>query len=552
MTADIMAQNLSATLANIPGSLGYLPEHECVIATFLEIPEDSDAFARVSATATAYHGQQATGQPTAPTADPDATYQAMLAGLPAYGVHLDVLDDDANTHAIGVLDELDIDTPLGHPDAIPYPLAHKAQVEAADLLADMGIAHYADDGAFHITKEHAKQLRYFVIIDDAETFAEVERDDSYLYRIVDRLRNDETAITLCPPLAVVVTDGYATGKNYYALNAGGGMTHINGQIGDIENAAAVRAWSKDHNFAALATTAQIDADEDDTVITAQQAETHAAAIAEFVMRERDTADVLAPSALHFNRDLHDLDDAQTAHIETAKDVLLHRALYWQDRLISAARSLTVIHGTDTPIDGKDLRVVLETLAYVYSYSPDDNVLAALGDLPAVPLLFGDITDDPHISEQALRVAGTEDAARIIRIACDTLYQLDLGKAGLPEEIYRTIQINALRHLAIMAAVDHDRNEYLNYRDGFLFGCSMLGAQDSPALSTKFLRSAKQMLPPHSMMDVGEQVLVETSIVAEMLASTAEAHPDGIAYTDIAVDINDAVHDAAATSADSAD
>ena len=70
------------------------------------------------------------------------------------------------------------------------------------------------------------------------------------------------------------------------------------------------------------------------------------------------------------------------------------------------------------------------------------------------------------------------------------------------------------------------------------------AQDSSALSTKFLRSATQMMPPNTMMDVGEQVLVETSIVAEMLASAAEAHPDGIAYTDIAVDINDAVHNAA--------
>lgn len=548
MTADIMAQNLSATLANIPGSLGYLPERECVVATFLEIPADSDAFAHASATATA-HGQQTTDQPTAPTADPDATYQAVLAGLPAYGVHLDVLDEVANAHAATMLDGFDSDVAFSHPDAIPYPLAHKAQVEAADLLADMGIAHYTDDGTFHITSEHAQQLRYLVIIDDAELFAEVKRDDSYLYRIFDTLRNDETAITLCPPIAVVVTDGFTTGKDYYALNAGGGMTHINGQIGDIENAAAVRAWSEDHNFAALATTAQIDADEDDGGITAEQAEANAAAIAEFVMRERDTAGVLAPNELHLDCDPHDLDDAQTAQIETAKDVLLHRALYWQDRLISAARSLAVLNGVGTPIDGKDLRVVLETLAYVYSYSPDDNVLAMLADLPAVPLLFGDITDDPHTSEEALRVAGTDDAARIIRIACDTLYQLDLGEAGLPEEIYRTIQINALRHLAMMAAANQDRNEYLNYRDGFLFMCSTLNAQDSPALDTKFLRSAAQMMPPHTMADIREQMLIETSIVAEMLASAAEKHPDGIAYTDIAVDINDTMRAAISNDAD---
>lgn len=534
MTTDIMAQNLSATLANIPGSLGYLPERECVVATFLEIPADSDAFAHASATATA-HGQQSTGQPTAPTADPDATYQAVLSGLPAYGVHLDVLDDAANICAM----------PFG-PDG-PYPLAHKAQAESADLLADMGIGHFTDDGTFHITNEQAQQLRYLIIIDDAELFAEVERDDSYLYRIYGRLQDELTAITLCPPIAVVVTDGYATGNDYYALNAGGGMTHINGQIGDIENAAAVRAWSKDHNFAALATTAQIDAHEDDNCITAEQAEAHAAAIAEFVMRERDTAGVIAPNELHIDRDPHDLDDAQTAQIETAKDVLLYRALYWQDRLISAARSLAVLNGTDTPIDGKDLRVVLETLAYVYSYSPDDNVLAMLADLPAVPLLFGDITDDPHTSEETLRVAGTEDSARIIRIACDTLYQLDLGEAGLPEDTYRTIQINALRHLAMMAAADQDRNEYLNYRDGFLFMCSTLNAQDSPALDTKFLRSAAQMMPSHTMADIREQMLIETSIVAEMLASTAEAHPDEIAYADIAVDINDAIR--AATSND---
>ena len=61
-----------------------------------------------------------------------------------------------------------------------------------------------------------------------------------------------------------------------------------------------------------------------------------------------------------------------------------------------------------------------------------------------------------------------------------------------------------------------------------------------------------MMHPHTMADIREQMLIETSIVAEMLASAAEAHPDEIAYTDIAVDINNAVHDAAATSADSAD
>lgn len=99
----------------------------------------------------------------------------------------------------------------------------------------------------------------------------------------------------------------------------------------------------------------------------------------------------------------------------------------------------------------------------------------------------------------------------------------------------------------MAAVNHDRNEYLNYRDGYLFRCSMLNAQDSPALNTKFLRSAAQMMYPHTMVDIREQMLIETSIVAEMLASAAEAHPDGIAYTDIAVDINDAMR--AATSND---
>lgn len=539
MTTDIMAQNLSATLASLPGSLGYLPARECIVATFIEIPADSSTFAEANANATA-HGQQTTGRPTAPTADPEATYQAVLAGLPAYGVHLDVLDDTANAQALEELDELMRDTEQANTDLPRYPLAQQAKAEAADLLVDAGIGHYTDDSMFVADDERAvQQLRYLIIIDDAELFAEVERDDSYLYRIFGRLRDEDTAITLRPPLALVVTDGYATGKDYYALNAGGGMTHINGQIGDIDTSLAVRAWRKDRNFEALPTIAQIDAEKDDNT-TAEQANACADTIAEFVMRERDTAGVLAPSTLHLDRNPHDLDAAQIKNVRATKDALLERALYWQERLIGAARSLVVLNGTDVPINGKDFRVVFETLAYVYSYSPDENVLAALGDLPAIALIFGDSTDDPRTSDTALRIAGTEDTARIIRIACNTLYQMDFDGTALPKKICRTIQLNALRHLCMLTATKHERNEYLMYRDGYLFGCDALASQSNPVLDTKFLRFAEQTMPPRPMHEVSEQALIETSIVADMLATAAEAHPKGVTRIDITGDINDAI------------
>lgn len=232
--SDIMTNNLSAMLASMPGSLGYIPETRMVvIGTFLTVHPDDEQFTHAAHSAVRDGQQHNPDQSFNNPEHEGQSYQSLMRGLPAYATTTDVFDhaervDAARDSAIGLVEDFGLLGPVNADTALRTQLMKT-------LIDDM---------------------EYVVVINDNDAFDRVAANDGHLYRIFETLINEDTSITMTPPAVVIVTKEFATGAEFYAINVLNGMDHIHGHIGDIENAHNTRVWRQEHNFTALPTTVE--------------------------------------------------------------------------------------------------------------------------------------------------------------------------------------------------------------------------------------------------------------------------------------------------------
>lgn len=514
--SDIMTNNLSAIFASLPGSLGYIPEpNMAVIGTFLTVHPDSERFAQAAHNATRDGQQYSPDQPFTDPEQEGQPYQTLMEGLPVYAVATNVFD-----HA-----EL-IDT---------------ARMKAISLVEDVGLLGPVDADAEQRTQLMERvidNMECVVVINDEDAFERVAANDGHLYRIYETLAKEDTSITMTPPAVVAVTKEFATGAEFYAINVLNGMDHIHGHIGDIENTHNTRMWRREHNFAALPVTAEgawsLRLPGDDTVA---QADTQAAAIAEYVLHAHSRNTPISEHEIGLDTDVEDITDEQRAVMRAADAALKRRSAHLQHKLIAASRALIVLNGTNSAIDGKDLRVVLELIALMLSYSKHENILSCYTELPVLPLILGDVAEDPEAPEVVAQLAGNQEVARIVRIALDTLVAMDFSGTDMPARMWRRIRANALLTLLTAAAVEHDRGAYIRYAE--LQRQAALELYEEDQTNTQ-MTVAMLSLKPGAMHALGSMLFDAHTTSVELLAEFVVDHP--LPYDDLDPDIIDDIAD----------
>ena len=513
--SDIMTNNLSAMLASMPGSLGYIPEPRMVvIGTFLTVHPDDEQFTHAAHSAVRDGQQHNPDQSFNNPEHEGQSYQSLMRGLPAYATTTDVFDhaervDAARDSAIGLVEDFGL---LG-------------VIDADTALRTQLMETLIDD------------MECVVVINDEDAFDRVAANDGHLYRIFETLTED-TSITMTPPAVVTVTKEFATGAEFYAINVLNDMDHIHGHIGDIEGAHNTQVWRREHNFAALPTTAEaawelhLTGNE-----TALQANTQAEAIAEYVLRAHARNTAISEHDLGLDMDMGDITDEQRAVMIAANNVLRRRGAHLQHKLIAAARALIVLNGTNTTIDGKDLRVVLELIALMLSYSTHEDIQSCYTDLPVLPLILGNVADDPEAPEVITQLAGNREVARIVRIALDTLVAMDFADTAMPVRMWRRIRANALLTLLTAAAVRRNRNAYTRYAQLQRQAAMELYEEDQ---TNTQMAVAMLSLKPGAMHTLGSMLFNARVTVIELLAEFVVDHP--LPYDDLDADIIDDIAD----------
>ena len=238
-----------------------------------------------------------------------------------------------------------------------------------------------------------------------------------------------------------------------------------------------------------------------TAITAQPL---AGYIADYVAAERDR--VVNATVSQFFLDKEEPSDDEIAVADQAVHAAYRRCVHHLTSLVESARSLIVLNGHGAYLDGTDLRVMLEKVAYMLSYSEDDSLFNMFHEVVEVPLLLSDTVDD-HTPESVLRLIGGEEVARIIRITLETLVALDLSDSALDDAVAHTIRANALRSLICDAALRRDYNQYRLLADAL---DQHMGAEDESDAEQHSTDAESSAVPQRTSAHAGSEAGPRTS------------------------------------------
>lgn len=544
--SDTMAHNIGHALAALPGTLGYHVDDGCVVATLVQIDPDSDADvqARKQAQASGQRTEMAPGDTA-----PDGTFEAVLAGLPPYWLPLEEIDADQ----------------------AGYETVLNARLDGLRLLADMGFdvadeltpADDQEDSAEHYKmidhdSELFNSLRYMIVLIDPDEYAKAHENDGHLYRIYDRFTQERSAITPVSPTIIVVAEKLETGAGYYALNRLHDMDLFSGTVADVAEHPQTHAYEQLHNQPVPDNQVEaqalycVDDTSNTTAITAQPCAGH---ITDYVAAERDRVVNATVSQFFLNKE--DPNDDEIAVADQAIHAAYRRCVHHLTSLVESARSLIVLNGHGAYLDGTDLRVMLEKVAYMLSYSEDDSLFNMFHEVIEVPLLLSDTVDD-HTPESVLRLIGGEEVARIIRITLETLVALDLSDSTLDTAVAHTIRANALRSLICDAAARRDYNQYrlladaldrhMDTEDGAEHTSAHAESEATPRTSAHAVRDS--CITPGRMVPLADTSRGLVGYIAFQLGMFTAQHPESTADLNVTDDIVTEVAEAVA--ADSAD
>lgn len=526
--SETMAHNIGHALAALPGTLGYHVDDGCVVTTLVQIDPDSDADVQARKQAQA-SGQRAEMAPGATA--PDGTFEAVLAGLPPYWLPLEEIDADQ----------------------AGYETVLNARLDGLRLLADMGFdvadeltpADDQEDSAEHYKmvnrdSELFNSLRYMIVLIDPNEYAKAHENDGHLYRIYDRFTQERSAITPVSPAIIVVAEELETGAGYYALNRLNDMDLFSGTVADVAEHPQTHAYEQLHNQPVPDNQVEaqalycVDDTSNTTAITAQPLTGH---IADYVAVERDR--VVDATVSQFFLDKEEPSDDEIAVADQAVHAAYRRCVHHLTSLVESARSLIVLNGHGAYLDGTDLRVMLEKVAYMLSYSEDDSLFNMFHEVIEIPLLLGDTVDD-HTPESVLRLIGGDEVARIIRITLETLVALDLSDSALDSSVAHTIRANALRSLICDAAARRDYNQYRLLADAL---DRHMGTEDE-AERTSAHAVRDSCITPGRMVPLADTSRGLVGYIAFQLGMFTAQHPestDGLNITDdIVTEVAEAV------------
>lgn len=440
-----------------------------------------------------------------------------------------------------------------------------ARLDGLRLLADMGFnvadeltpADDQEDSDQHYKiidrdSELLNNLRYMIVLIDPDEYAKAHENDGHLYRIYDRFTQERSAITPVSPAIIVVLEKLETGAGYYALNRLNDMDLFSGTVADVAEHPQTHAYEQLHNQPVPDNQAEaqalycVDDTSNTTAITAQPLAGH---IANYVATERDR--VVNATASQFFLNKEEPNDDEISVADQAVHAAYRRCVHHLTSLVESARSLIVLNGHGAYLDGTDLRVMLEKVAYILSYSEDSSLFNMFHEVVEIPLLLGDTVDD-HTPESVRRLIGGEEVARIIRITLETLVALDLTDGTLDNNTTHTIRANALRSLIYDAAARRDYNQYRLLADALDQHMDAGDKQRAVPQYTSVHAVRDSCITPGCMIPLANTSRELVGYVAFKLGMFTAQHPESTADLDVTDDIVAEVEAAVKTAANSAD
>lgn len=314
------------------------------------------------------------------------------------------------------------------------------------------------------------------------------------------------------------------------------MDLFSGTVADITAHPQTRKYEQLHNQPVPDNQAEaqalycVDDTSNTTAITAQPLAGH---IANYVATEHDRVVNATVSQFFLNKEEPTDDEILVA--DQAVQAAYRRCVHHLTSLVESARSLIVLNGHGAYLDGTNLRVMLEKVAYMLSYSEDDSLFNMFHEVVEVPLLLSDTVDD-HTPESVRRLIGGDEVARIIRITLETLVALDLSDSALDNAVAHTIRANALRSLIYDAAARRDYNQYRLLADALDQHMDAGDKQLAVPQYTSVHMVRDSCITPGSMVPLAETSRGLVSYVAFKLGMFTAQHPESTADLDVTDDI----------------
>lgn len=465
MDNEQFAHNLGVMAAQIPGRLGYYPQHTCVVVPLHEIANASTDPETLEALANIFHQNFAPNEGAdAPNIEVVAYNMLMSHMTPLNALHHTATPDQLKhayeLHAchmanLGYDVDHDTRTTSAQENAVPDVFDPEKYGTASDHSHDNGDTETNPDletdaeadtetPGFVDTRYAIEDVEYLLLVVDHSETQRAASDPTYFKGLQAHLYSNAYTTTSHPPQFVIYTAQLYANEPFYAFDIRT-EERFSGNIDTVTDTLSFHQWRQHHNgdMPAINHAEALQRYEigNTTSRTFEQAAPHAEQIAEYVT-ECMARNYAVP------REHYDDDE----NMETP----ILASTHYVKTLCELAHNVSIINNHEY-IHGADLILVLQRLAYMLAYDQDESMqgLHATFLLPTLCLTHRD--DFPELLHMLF---GDANTARVIHTALETLAVMDFSNTDLDPVYARRIRNHTLMLLAMRASITNQPHVFI--------------------------------------------------------------------------------------------